>query len=236
MLHFICIQENIDNIFKSVVNSEQQHNSPNTINVMIQDLYIMNGDIIIPNTSTAGSSEDDDEEVLHNYIFVEKLFDSNAKLNLLKAEIGSSIDLKSYNPVFGKPDKKRIDPSNKNEWYYIYKAINESGVAVNRFSVSEFLDQMISWFPISFDNIEALNELDKKKEMYKNYEKSISHEKKYWKTKDGTVVPIKDMTAKCKTLGLDGRKVERVFGIAYELLTELRRIKAKIESEKNRNS
>lgn len=136
-----------------------------------------------------------------------------------------------YNNVFGELNRKRIDPGVQSEWYYILKAIEESGAAKKRFSVGDFVEQMLSWYPWIFKDFETLEE---KNEFVRRMEKSISHEKNLWKYGAGKEMTcIKDMWARWRSLQIDFAKVERVQPIVKALYDGLTNLKSEMEKESN---
>ncbi|MBR3413420.1 MAG: hypothetical protein IKG81_12105 [Bacteroidales bacterium] len=227
---YICLTENIDNILAYVLALEKSQKTPgNIIQVLSSHIAINQGIIIINQTNSNEEAKvfSEDEEVLSNLIFIDKYFYDNHRLHRLRNEIGRSIDLKDYNGVFGCLERKRINPEVQSEWYYISKAIIESGVA-KRHSVSDFLDQMSRWYPTAFEGTGTLKE---KKKLFNRMGKSISHEKSLWQINKGEVVKIEDMWARFSRLHLDKKKVEYVQPIAYGLLLGLRKLKNEMERE-----
>ena len=105
------------------------------------------------------------EEHLVNIIFNPRLFNTNEKLAKLKNAIKAFICI---NPA---KDEKKIDASTKNQYFYLYAALWSLPDVLADDSMVNFVRQMGMWFPeqIPFD----------KKEQ-RNYEQSLSHEKKKW--------------------------------------------------------
>jgi len=168
---------------------------------------------------------------LRNHIFVEKIFDTNERLLKLRNTIASAIDMGDATIMYGKPQDYRINPEAQNEWYYIVKAIEESGVAKN-FAITHFIEQIQEWFPTLFPS-ESKEEWEKFK---RRLSKSISEEKSLWKYgKMKEVIPLREMWAKQKSLGMDAAKMERVYAIAYKgLYQNLEDLKQEIAQEKSR--
>lgn len=183
------------------------------------------------NTSTEEKQVNDSESPLRNYIFIEKIFDTNERLLRLRNTIASAIDMGDATIMYGNPQDYRINPDAQNEWYYIVKAIEEAGVAKN-FAITHFIEQMQEWFPTLFPS-ESKEEWEKFK---RRLSKSISEEKSLWKYgKMKEVVPLKDMWAKQKYLAMDSAKMERVYAIAHQgLLRNLEDLKQEIAKEKSR--
>lgn len=228
---YICLTENIDGLLTKVLALENaQKTSGNNIHVQSNQFIINHGSIVInkDNNSEHSQSFSEDEDVLSNLIFSDKLFYDNHLLHRLWNEIGKSIDLKGYNDVFKAPERKKINPEIQSEWYYIIKAILESGIT-KKHSINDFLDQMYRWYPSSFEKFESL---EKKKKLFNRMGKSISHEKSLWRINKGEIVKIEDMWARFSKLHLDKKKVEYVQPIAYGLLVGLRKLRNELEKER----
>ncbi len=105
------------------------------------------------------------EEPLENIIFNTKLFNNPEKLFKLKQSIERFI---SENPS---KDERKIDANTKNQFFYLYAALwSLPNVLVND-SMANFVRQMAVWFP---------EWIPSDKKMLRNYELSLSHEKKKW--------------------------------------------------------
>lgn len=176
-------------------------------------------------------SEKKEEVPLRNHIFQHRIFNTNERLKMLRNIIASAIDMGDDTSLYGKPQEIRINPNANNEWYYILKAIKETGVAKD-FSSTDFLDQMREWFPSLFSCASP----EVWEESKRRLSKSISAEKKLWK--HGAMqeeIPLKDMWAKQKTLAMDSAKMERIYAIAYQRLYQnLMNLKQEIAEEKSR--
>lgn len=182
-------------------------------------------------TSSEEKQVDDSESPLLNHIFIEKIFDTNERLLKLRNTIASAIDMGEATIMYGKPQDYRINPEAQNEWYYIVKAIEEADVAKN-FAITHFIEQMQEWFPTLFPS-ESKEEWEKFK---RRLSKSISEEKGLWKHgKMKEVIPLRDMWAKQRFLGMDAAKMERIYAIAHQgLLRNLDDLKQEIAKEKSR--
>lgn len=128
----------------------------------------------------------------------------------------------------------RINPDAQNEWYYIVKAIEESGVAKN-FAITHFIEQMQEWFPTLFPS-ESKEEWEKFK---RRLSKSISEEKNLWKHPEGMkeVIPLRVMWKNEMILkgNIKNTKMLRVDAIAHQgLLRKLDDLKKEIAKEKSR--
>ena len=178
---------------------------------------------------TTLKDEEKDETILKNQIFNSRQFDTNDKLLRLRRVIANSIDMGEYNAMFGEPNESTINPGVQGEWYYVMKALEESEVA-KKFTVPNFIDQMIDWYPhlFSFDTPEDMQAFKRK------MEKSISHEKSIWKFgKAKEVTKLKDMWARYNQTTIDYAKVERIFSAAYDgLCKKLIDLKQEIEKGK----
>lgn len=229
LFSYLCMTENIDFLLSSVFALEKQ-NRVSVNEFFIQNLVYNNGTITVaPVGRTEEDAKEKEDEILRNVIFSNKLFDTNEKLHELRNEIGRSIDQDDYNQVFGDLERNRIDPTMQSEWYYILKAIEESGVASKRIKVGDFIEQMIAWYSWLFESFQSL---EAKNKFVRNMGKSISHEKGLWKFGAGKeMTPIKDMWAKWKSLGLDIAKVSRVQPIVKALYDGLTNLKSKMDKE-----
>ena len=105
------------------------------------------------------------KEPLDNIIFNPKVFDTEKKLNALKQTIGNFI---SINPI---KDDKKIDASSKNQYFYLYAALWSLPNVLADDSMVNFIHQMALWFP---------EHILSGKKVQRNYEQSLSHEKKKW--------------------------------------------------------
>ena len=152
------------------------------------------------------------EEPVRNYIFKDRIFDTNECLIKLRNTIALAIDMGEASTKYGMPQEVRINPNTKNEWYYIIKAIKEADVAKD-FTSTDFLDQMNEWFPFLF----LIDSPEEWESFKRNFSKSISEEKSLWKHgKMKDVIPLKDMWAKQKQIAMDSAKMERIYAIAYK--------------------
>lgn len=194
------------------------------VNVYINNKKIEQG-------KTEEKQVDDSGSSLRNHIFIDKIFDTNERLLKLRNTIASAIDMGDATIVYGKPQNYRINPEAQNEWYYIVKAIEESGVATN-FAITHFIEQMQEWFPTLFPS-ESKEEWEKFK---RRLSKSISEEKSLWKYgKMKEVISLRDMWAKQRFLAMDSAKMERIYAIAHQgLLRNLEDLKQEIAQEKSR--
>ena len=109
------------------------------------------------------------EESTENIIFNPKVFNTPEKLARLKQTISGCI---GENPA---KDEKKIDVSKKNQLFYLYAALLSLPDVIANESMVNFVRQIALWFP------EYLS-LDKKEQ--RNYEQSLSHEKKKWEQED----------------------------------------------------
>lgn len=223
-----CLTKQIDRYLGFILEQENKK-SGSVVNFYYTDI----GEIHFANETGYSEKVDDvfDEEPLRNYIFQERIFDKNERLLILRSIIASAIDMGEATPLYGRPQEVRINPNAQNEWYYIVKAIEESGVA-KKFAITHFIEQMMEWFPILFPS-SSKEEWERFKRLLS---KSISEEKSLWKHgKMKDVIPLKDMWAKRSQIRMDSVKMERVYAIAYKgLYQNLVDLKDKIAQEKSR--
>lgn len=194
------------------------------------NIFINNGKVTFGADETVKDSEDqEDDIILKNIIFKEKIFDTNSRLLLLRKIIAHAINMEEYNAMFGEPNHFTINPSVQSEWYYVMRAIEEAEIAKG-LNVPKFIDQMLDWFPWLF-NFETAEEMSKFK---RKMAKSISHEKALWKYgKAKEVTKLKDMWARFNSLSIDYVKVERMYNAAYTgLYVKLVQLKQDIEKER----
>lgn len=220
-----CLTKTIDALLGQI--NEQRLSQKGTI---INFFYNDGGEIHF-GTKTKGKQKDApvEEEPLKNFIFNVSLFDSNSRLAKLRDTIAAAIDMGEATIMYGKPQEVRINPASKNEWYYIVKAICESGVARTKISNTNFVEQMVEWFPMLFP--------DETPETFKDFKrklsKSISEERHLWRK--GSMkqeVPLKEIWSKGMVKVLGAAKAERVNQIANKgLLTHLLALKQDIERE-----
>ena len=168
---------------------------------------------------------DDSDEPLRNYIFDDRLFNTDNRLRRLRSCIAAAIDIDLAD---GEPQAVRINPEIRSEWYYIVKAIEEAKVA-RRFTVMDFIEQMREWLPMAFHK-EATEEWEKYK---RRLSKSISEEKSLWRHgKMQDIVSLREMWAKKRYISLNQAKMERIYAIAFQgLLANLTALKQEIEKE-----
>ena len=223
-----CLTKQIDLSLSLIIEQEKKCQG-SVINFYYTDI----GEINFANETDYNEKVDDicDEEPLRNHIFQDRIFDTNERLYRLRNTIASAIDMGDATPLYGQPQEVRINPNAQNEWYYIVKAIEESGVA-KKFAITHFIEQMIEWFPILFPS-SSKEEWERFKRLLS---KSISEEKSLWKHgKMKDVVPLKDMWAKQKQIRMDSAKMERIYAIAYKgLYQNLLDLKDSISKEKSR--
>lgn len=221
---FYCLTHEIDTLLAQVFEYEKRQNGRIVFN------FSNNGEMHFgekPKESTDATQ--DAEEPLGTKIFDTRLFNNNQRLNKLRATIASAIDIGDFSSLFPDRQETRINPQVKKDWYYIIKPIEEANVA-KRFSVTQFLDEMIDWFPFLFD-FGSVEEMATYKRLFS---KSISEEKSLWRHgKKKEIIPLKEMWAKSKDLqGLDSAAKERIWEIAHEgLYKKLVALKQEIERE-----
>ena len=193
-----------------------------TYNILQQNLLVA-GDLHVHTGEKSQTSQEDlGEDVLENIIF-SKLFDSNAKLLMLRKEIAASIDLGPATPLYTDTiglNRPKIDPQMKNEWFYILAALTDSNVLRNKpVTDKEFVEQMVRFFPY-LPNLDFANTEEYRKGM-RQFTQSISVERRKWKVK-GNVVRLVDLQAQQHLLTQQSKeKIDRIFRIAFPLYTGL---------------
>ena len=233
-ISILCLNDVIhEEMLQNECSNEQQrshNNTYNNLNVYGDFNYYSNGAQQNAKSGFAARNDGDEPEALRNHIFDIKLFDSNEKLQTLLGEIACSIDLGEYNAIYGTNEHGRINPTAKNEWYYIFEALQEAGVCRKEAGDKGFVAQMMEWFPtvFSYDTPEEMNT------MTVRLRKSISRERTLWKYgSDMEVTKLKDMWARYKQLGIAYEKVSRFYEIAYKgLYMRLIRMKEELKSIK----
>lgn len=171
--------------------------------------------------------EDCAPTVLSNLIF-SKLFDSNAKLLLLRKEIAASIDLGAATPLYTDTiglNRSKIDPQMKNEWFFILAALKDSNVLRSKPVLDrEFVKQMVNFFPMLPNlNFETTEEYEKG---MRQFAQSLSVERRKWKIRT-TDQPVRlvDLQAKQHRLPqLSEEKVDRIIRIALPLYSGLTKL------------
>ena len=220
-----CLTTSIDVLLGKVL-EQQKFQRGTTINFFYNDGGEINFGSSVHDKKGNSSM---DVEPLKNYIFNDRIFDSNIRFSKLRDTIASAIDMGDATIMYGKPQELRINPMVQNEWYYILKAISESGVAKSKISDTLFVEQMVEWFPMLFP--------DETPEKFKEYKrrllKSISAERRIWKQgRMNLEVSLKEMWAKGISNRLGTAKAERVYEIAYKgLYLNLTALKQDIAKE-----
>ena len=173
-------------------------------------------------------------EPLRPGIFDTRIFNTDERLRKLRDTIAAAIDMGDATIMYGQPQQVRINPTIQSEWYYIMKAIKESGVAKTAMGDTTFVEQMVDWFPMLIPDDSA--ELFKAHK--RNLARSISGERSLWKQGNlKTEVTLKDMWAKHIERKIGQVKAERVYAIACTgLWKNLDALKHEIERENNRGN
>jgi len=221
-----CLTKVIDGLLTKIVNGEK-----NTPGHTTNFFFSIHGDIHFGTpASDEEGREEEEEELLKNLIFNERLFDTNKKLIALRSAIAAAIDTGDASIIYGTPQEMRINPGVQGEWYYIVKAIEEARVGKSNFTVTTFIDQMLNWYPTVF-SISSSDEWNRYK---RRLAKSISEEKRLWRYgKAQTIITLQDMWAKRKHIQMDQAKMERIYAIAYTgLYKRLMDLKQKMDKEK----
>ena len=222
---YYCMNRMIETLLSQTLEYERQGRQ-GTFNV-----FINHGEVKFASGTCDEEQEDvgDEDLELKNIIFNSKIFDSADFLIKLRGLIAQSMDMGEWNAMFGKSNAYTINSSVKSEWYYVMKAIEEAGIA-RRFTVMEFIDQMLDWFPwlCEASSSEELQTFKRK------ISKSISHEKSIWKYgKTKEVTRFKDMWARYNKISIDYAKLERLYAAAYTgLCQKLIQLKEEIQKER----
>ena len=216
-ISIICLNDVIHEEMQQNERSKEQqrpHNTTyNNLNVYGDFNYYPNGTQQNTKSDFTDKNNEVDPDSLRNYIFDTRLFDSDEKLQALLGEIARSIDLGEYNAIYGNNEHGRINPTAKNEWYYIFEALLEADVCRKEVGDKEFVAQMMEWFPTAF-SYETPEEM---KAMTVKLRKSISRERSSWKYGGAKeVTKLKDMWARHSQLGIAYEKVSRFYEIAYK--------------------
>ncbi|HIY87860.1 MAG TPA: hypothetical protein H9824_04025 [Candidatus Bacteroides pullicola] len=223
-----CLTKTIDDLLTKII-----HEKKNAPGHTTKFFFNINGDIHFgtPASAEEDHEEGEEEDLLKNLIFNERLFDTNRKLIALRSTIAAAIDTGDASIIYGTPQEMRINPGVQGEWYYIVKAIEEARVGKNNFAVTSFIDQMLDWYPTVF-SIASSDEWNKYK---RHLAKSISEEKRLWRYgKAKTIITLQDMWAKRKYLQMEQAKMERIYSIAYTgLYKKLVDLKQRMDKEKS---
>lgn len=182
-------------------------------------------------TSKKEDNISEEEEPLRNYIFNERIFDTNTRLCKLQNTIAAAIDMGDATIMYGTPQTIRINPAIQSEWYYIIKSIEEAKIVQGKHSVIRFIEQMMEWYPMLFPD-STKEEWDQFK---RRLSKSISDEKGLWRQgKMKEIVSLREMWAKGISKKIGSAKANRIYEIAYKgLFRNLETLKTEIEKEKN---
>ena len=157
------------------------------------------------------------EEPLENIIFNPKFFDDVEKLYALKQTIENFI---SISPT---KDEKKIDARTKNQFFYLYAALWSLPDVLADDSMVSFVRQMTLWFP------ECLS--SEKKEQ-RNYEQSLSHEKKKWEQED-ELLKVSEWKAFIKKSGMSLKKAKHFEALAMTIYTTVNELLKRIRQEKH---
>lgn len=157
------------------------------------------------------------EEQLDNIIFNPKIFDTEKKLYALKRTIGNFI---STNPI---KDEKKIDARTKNQYFYLYAALWSLPDVLADDSMVSFVRQMALWFPECFPS--------EKKEQ-RNYEQSLSHEKKKWE-REGELLKVTQWKTFIKKSSMSVKKATHFESLAIEVYTTVNVLLKGIRQEKH---
>ena len=156
------------------------------------------------------------EESMENIIFNPKIFNTPEKLARLKQTISGCIGEKPTK------DEKKIDASKKNQLFYLYAALWSLPDVIANESMVNFIRQMALWFP------EYLS-LDKKEQ--RNYEQSLSHEKKKWEQED-ELLKVTEWKTFFKKSSMSLTKAKSFEALAITIYTTVNELLKGIRKEK----
>lgn len=157
------------------------------------------------------------EEPLENIIFNTRLFNTPEKLGQLKRVIGSFI---SENPA---KDEMKVDANTKNQFFYLYAALWSLPNLLSDDSMVSFIRQMAVWFP---------EWIPLEKKMLRNYELSLSHEKKKWE-QNKKLLKVTEWKTFVKRSGMSIKKAEHFEALAMMIYTTVNLIVKDIRSRKH---
>lgn len=155
-------------------------------------------------------------DATENIIFNPKVFNTPEKLARLKQTISGCI---GENPT---KDEKKIDASKKNQLFYLYAALWSLPDVIANESMVNFVRQMAIWFP------EYLS-LDKKEQ--RNYEQSLSHEKKKWE-QEGELLKVTAWKTFIKQSSMSLTKAKYFEALAITIYTTVNELLKGIRQEK----
>lgn len=143
------------------------------------------------------------DEHLGNIIFNSKLFNTSEKFAKLKQTLDSCITLSP------EEDEKKVDANTKNQFFYLYAALWSLPDVITDKSMMDFIRQMNIWYPEWFPG-------DKKK--LRNFEQSLSHEKKKWEKNEG-LLKVTDWKKHISQSGMSRKKAEYFESLAMKIYT-----------------
>jgi len=157
------------------------------------------------------------EELLENIIFNNKLFNTPEKLLKLKQTIESFI---CENPA---KDETKVDANTKNQFFYLYAALWSLPNVLADDSMANFVRQMAVWFP---------KWIPSDKKLQRNYELSLSHEKKKWEL-DKELLKVTEWKSFAKRSGISIKKTEHFETLTMMIYTTVNLILKDIRNRKH---
>ena len=145
------------------------------------------------------------EVPLENIIFCPRLFNTSEKVTKLKRTIGSFI---SENPT---KDEMKVDASAKNQYFYLYAALWSLPNVLADDSMVNFIRQMALWFP---------EHILSGKKVQRNYELSLSHEKKKWE-KENQLLKVTQWKTFIKESSMSVKKATYFESLAMKIYTTI---------------
>ena len=143
------------------------------------------------------------QEQLENIIFNPRLFNTNEKLAKLKYAMKAFISINSAK------DEKKIDASAKNQYFYLYAALWSLPNVLADDSMVNFVRQMALWFP---------EHILSGKKVQRNYELSLSHEKKKWE-KENQLLKVTQWKTFIKESSMSVKKATHFESLAMKIYT-----------------
>jgi len=139
----------------------------------------------------------------------------NENLLRLRDDIGSCISgVRLKDESRYKLPRPQIDSSKKNQWYYIFKILKESGLLKPGVTDVRLIKQMIQWYPEVFG---AFENKEQEKQIVDKMRKSITREKNYW-IDENQEVSYGKMNDVWKKLNIDcDKKFLPMFSVCKEL-------------------
>ncbi len=157
------------------------------------------------------------EESIENIIFNPKVFNTPEKLVRLKQTISGCI---GENPT---KNEKKIDAKTKNQFFYMYVSLWSLPDVLADESMVNFVRQMALWFP---------EWLPSEKKGQRNFEQSLSHEKKKWEQED-ELLKVTEWKTFIKKSSMSLKKAKYFEALAITIYTTVNELLKGIRQEKH---